>query len=53
MTLGGDLVLDPFAGSGATLEACKKLGRRYIGIEIEDRYIEMCNRRLAQDYLFS
>src|SRR3990167_485420 len=47
----GDVILDPFAGSGATLEAAKKLGRKYIGVEMEERYIEMCNRRLAQEYL--
>ena len=47
-----DIVLDPFAGSGTTLEASKKLNRKYIGFEMEDKYIEMCNRRLAQEYLF-
>ena len=47
-----DLILDPFMGSGTTCVAAKQLGRRYIGIDIEKRYCEIAERRLAQDYLF-
>lgn len=52
-TKPGDIILDPFCGSGTTCEAAKKLGRNYIGIELEDKYIEMCSRRLSQEYLFT
>jgi site-specific DNA-methyltransferase (adenine-specific) len=43
----GDLVLDPFAGSGTTLAAAKRLGRRYLGVELSAEYAERVRQRLA------
>ena len=42
----GDLVLDPFLGSGTTVVVAKKLGRNWMGIEINEKYIKMSERRI-------
>lgn len=45
----GDLVLDPYMGSGPIAQACKEKGRRYIGIEIVEEYCRITvEHRLAQ-----
>ena len=42
----GETILDPFMGSGTTGVACVRLGRKFIGIEIEPKYFEIAKRRI-------
>jgi site-specific DNA-methyltransferase (adenine-specific) len=48
-TYEGDLVLDPFMGSGSTAVAAARSGRHYVGIETEPDYVEMARTRLAEE----
>lgn len=46
----GETVLDPFMGSGTTGVACAKLGRKFIGIEIEPKYFDIACKRIDEAY---
>ena len=48
----GDLVLDPFNGSGTTTKCAKYLKRNFVGIDISERYCEIARNRLKQEMLF-
>ena len=47
----GDVVLDPYCGSGTTMKAAQNTGRKSIGIEISSKYCQMIDRRMAQQSL--
>lgn len=47
-TQAGDVVLDPFMGSGTTAVACMELDRKYIGVEIDPQYIQIAAERIKQ-----
>lgn len=49
----GDLILDPFCGSGTTLVACKQSNRNFIGFEISQEYVNIANDRLKQTNLIT
>lgn len=48
----GELVLDPFVGSGTTLLAAKDTNRNAIGFDLQEKYIKLCERRLSENFLF-
>jgi site-specific DNA-methyltransferase (adenine-specific) len=45
-TRGGDLVFDPFCGSGTTAVAAKELGRFFVGAELEEEFCELAEQRI-------
>lgn len=49
----GELVLDPFVGSGTTLLAARDLNRNAVGFDLKEEYINLCNERLAQNNLLN
>lgn len=51
VTQEGAIILDPFAGSGTTCLAAKKLNRHYIGVEIDNTYVEIARKRIFDDVM--
>ena len=49
----GDLVLDPFVGTGTTVIAAKRLGRKYIGIDVDDMYVGITSEKLSKENSYS
>ena len=49
-SISGQTVLDPFMGSGTTGVACARLGRKFIGIEIEPKYFDIACKRIEREY---
>ena len=49
----GELILDPFVGSGTTLVAAQDLNRNAVGFDLQEKYIELCSTRLMSDNLFN
>jgi DNA modification methylase len=47
-TKKGDIVLDPFIGSGTTAVACKELGRNYIGIDIDEKFCKLAKKNIVK-----
>ena len=47
-SLGNELILDPFMGSGTTGVACARLGRKFIGVELEPKYFDIACRRIEE-----
>jgi DNA modification methylase len=50
-TQSGDVVLDPFMGGGSTAEAAKKMGRQFVGVELDERWAKIAVNRLRQEVL--
>ena len=52
-THDGELVLDPFVGSGTSLVAAQDLNRNAVGFDLQEKYVELCVKRLASNNLFN
>ena len=48
----GDIVLDPFMGSGTTAWVAQRLSRKWIGVELNPEYVKIINKRVSQQELF-